>query len=102
MGKRTPAKRVQNGRKRVPISASKNESMIELCNYPQLADIAWNRTQTRIPESEAFALYERNWRFIDSAHLIRRERNLIGRLAKNFGNGIIHANISSSSSPANR
>jgi hypothetical protein len=78
------------------------QKAVNLSRYPQLADIAWNQTRAALPESEAFALYERNWRFIEVAKLTKHERLLIARLANKYGKGIVHANVSPSSSPANR
>lgn len=42
-----------------------------------------------IPAKEAFALYERNWRFVDQKHLTAREQLLIMKLADEFGHGIL-------------
>ena len=38
---------------------------------------------------DACALYESNWRFVDEAPLTPRERRLIERLTRQFGNGVI-------------
>ncbi|MBM5811982.1 MAG: hypothetical protein FJ191_08475 [Gammaproteobacteria bacterium] len=65
--------------------------MVRLADYPQLADLAWNRTDEFIPADEALQLYERNWRFIEPARLNERERNLIERLRAEFGNGDLNA-----------
>ena len=68
-----------------------DRSLVRLNDYPQLRDIAWNRTDTYVPAREAFALYERNWRFIDLARMNATERALLNRLAEEFGNGVINA-----------
>jgi len=65
--------------------------VVRLADYPQLADLAWNRTDEFIPADEALQLYERNWRFIEPARLNERERNLIERLRAEFGNGDLNA-----------
>jgi hypothetical protein len=58
--------------------------------FPELKMLAWNRDITRpIPGEEAFALYERNWRFVDQQRLTARERQLIDDLAKTFGRGVL-------------
>lgn len=62
-----------------------------LADYPQLGDLAWNRVDRFIAVEEAFQLYERNWRFIDTARLDERERQLIERLKASCGNGEINA-----------
>jgi hypothetical protein len=66
-------------------------AVIRLADYPQLRDLAWNRTDELIGAKEAFQLYERNWRFIDVARLEERERLLIERLKASCGNGEINA-----------
>ena len=35
-------------------------------------------------------LYERNWRFIDEKALLPHERDLIDRLTRDYGHGILH------------
>ena len=65
--------------------------LVRIADYPQLRDIAWNCHDELIPACEAFALYERNWRYVDAARLDDRERALIERLKAEFGAGILHA-----------
>ena len=43
-----------------------DSAVIRLAEYPQLRDLAWNRTDELIGAKEAFQLYERNWRFIET------------------------------------
>ncbi|TPI10226.1 hypothetical protein FJW06_24035 [Mesorhizobium sp. B4-1-3] len=58
--------------------------------FPELQALAWNRDVSRpIPAKEAFALYERNWRFVDQKRLTVREKLLIMKLADEFGHGIL-------------
>ncbi len=64
--------------------------LVRVADYPQLRDLAWNRSDELIPAAEAFALYERNWRFVDAARLNESERELIDRLKAEFGNGVIN------------
>ncbi|RWC26196.1 MAG: hypothetical protein EOS27_25960 [Mesorhizobium sp.] len=64
--------------------------MIVPAEFPELQALAWNRDAARpIPAEEAFALYERNWRFVDQKRLTTRERLLIQTLADKFGRGIL-------------
>lgn len=42
-----------------------------------------------MPACEAFALYERNWRFVDTGRLAAREMRLIRDLAAAYGNGVL-------------
>jgi len=64
---------------------------IRLSDFPQLKLIAWNRrSDDSIDEAEAFALYERNWRYVDEASLLPDERRLIERLTQAFGKGVLN------------
>lgn len=54
--------------------------------------LVWNRDDARpIPRDEALALYERNWRFVDTEHLTPREAKLINELVDEFGHGMMLA-----------
>ncbi|RRI05876.1 hypothetical protein EH240_04880 [Mesorhizobium tamadayense] len=67
-----------------------NIAPIVPAEFPQLQALAWNRDAARpIPAEEAFALYERNWRFVDQKRLTQREKLLIRKLADKFGHGIL-------------
>jgi hypothetical protein len=64
--------------------------MIDPAEFPELQALAWNRDPARpIPAEEAFALYERNWRFVDQKRLTAREKLLIQDLADKFGHGVL-------------
>lgn len=65
--------------------------LIRISDYPQLADIAWNRHDALISSREAFQLYERNWGFVNEAELQPHERDLIARLTQEFGSGLLNA-----------
>jgi hypothetical protein len=65
--------------------------VIRIAEYPALADIAWNLADKFIPAREAFALYERHWKYIRSEKLLPAEARLIARLTTEFGNGVINA-----------
>lgn len=65
--------------------------MINLRNYPQLRLICWNRDpEMELDDAEAFALYERNWRLVDASSLSEEERQLIERLTRDCGNGVMN------------
>lgn len=66
------------------------EAVVDSEAYPGLRDLCWSRTGRYLRAREAFALYERNWRFIDPAALTERERDLIRRLAEAFGEGLLN------------
>lgn len=65
--------------------------MIKLTDYPQLRLIAWNRQPDDVvTETEALALYEANWRWIDDRILTPEERKLIERLVQEVGQGVLN------------
>jgi hypothetical protein len=65
--------------------------MLHINDYPQLQSIAWNRRpEDLIKEQEAFALYERNWLYVDKALITPDEQALIERLTLQFGDGILN------------
>ncbi|MCA0001846.1 MULTISPECIES: hypothetical protein [unclassified Mesorhizobium] len=64
--------------------------MIVPAEFPELQALVWSRDATRpLPAEEAFAIYERNWRFVDQERLTTSERLLIQNLAEKFGQGIL-------------
>ncbi|RYY80184.1 MAG: hypothetical protein EOO69_03550 [Moraxellaceae bacterium] len=64
---------------------------VDLKDYPQLRLIAWHcQGCDFLMEEEAFALYERNWRYIDEKTLKSNERQLIIRLSNKFGHGVMN------------
>jgi len=67
------------------------EQVVDTQEYPGLRLLCWNRTERFIPAAEAFALYERNWRFVDPGALSPAERALVARLATRYGNGVLNA-----------
>ena len=69
---------------------TKRAQRIRLANYPMLREVAWSTDQEAVlTPREAFALYERNWRHIDREAMNRRERNLVERLTKTIGKGVL-------------
>ncbi len=57
-------------------------------DYPELKLLAWNRDPARpIAAEDAFALYERNWRFVDRERMSDREKALLDGLVQRFGKG---------------
>ncbi|GGY51200.1 hypothetical protein [Pseudoduganella albidiflava] len=64
---------------------------LKIGQYPQLALIAWSRrADDIITASEAFELYESNWRFIEQESLDDDERELIEVLTATCGNGLMN------------
>lgn len=64
--------------------------LLHIDDYPQLALLAWNRVVRDIAGDEALALYERNWRFVDTATLTDNEAALIAKLTKQYGHGVLN------------
>jgi len=62
--------------------------MIGPKHYPELKALVWNGDPERpIRPEEAFALYERNWRFVDRGRLSPAEGRLIEALTDEYGKG---------------
>ncbi|BCH20556.1 hypothetical protein MesoLjLc_03350 [Mesorhizobium sp. L-8-10] len=57
--------------------------------FPELTKLAWNRDPRRpMADDEVFALYERNWRFVDHEHLTEEETRLLRELCDKYGHGL--------------
>ena len=67
------------------------QELLRVGDYPGLELLCWNRRGPYITRQDAFALYERNWRFVDLGSTPQHERTLIDRLAQEFGGGVINA-----------
>lgn len=68
-----------------------DDTVIDLEKWPALRELAWNRAQRWIAAEDAFALYERNWRFVDRDRLTAGEAGLVDRLKRRFGAGMLNA-----------
>ncbi|MBI1906667.1 MAG: hypothetical protein HYS20_10600 [Rhodocyclales bacterium] len=67
------------------------DMQLRVADYPQLRLIAWNRREDDlVDEDEALALYERNWRYVDQQALSQDERQLIDRLVRQYGHGVLN------------
>lgn len=63
---------------------------IHLADYPMLREVAWSTDpEAELTPAEAFALYERNWRHIDPEAMDAPERDLVARLTKTVGKGVL-------------
>ena len=72
------------------LEAALDNLVVRVTEYPQLHDLAWNRVDELIPVREAFQLYERNWRFVDTKRMKPGERAFIARLVEKYGNGVLN------------
>lgn len=65
--------------------------MLRIADFPQLKLIAWSRDRDGfIEDDDALRLYERNWEYVDQSALSPEERQLIDRLSREFGNGVLN------------
>jgi hypothetical protein len=67
-----------------------DDALIEVAAYENLADLCWNRRDRFLGAEEAFRLYERNWRLVDTRRMKPAERALVDRLAARYGNGVLN------------
>jgi hypothetical protein len=67
-----------------------DQTIVETRRFPNLKLLCWNRAAPFLTERDAFGLYERNWRFVDSATMPEDERALIRRLAEKYGRGVLN------------
>ena len=64
--------------------------VLDLDDWPKLRELAWNRADHWIPAEDALAVYERNWRFVDVDELSQAEADLIDRLKRRYGGGVLN------------
>ena len=68
-----------------------NHEVVKVEDYPNLALLCWNQHMKHVTRSDAFDLYERNWRLLDDAELSDHERAFIEELTREFGRGVVNA-----------
>jgi hypothetical protein len=66
------------------------DAVVEVRKYPNLKLIAWNRVDPFLTARDAFGLYERNWKFVETKNLTAAERDLIRRLTEKWGRGVMN------------
>ncbi len=65
--------------------------LVRIADYPELRKLCWNRPpEAVLGGADALALYERNWRHVDSSALGAEERGLIQALATRYGGGVLN------------
>jgi len=65
-------------------------AVVETRTFPNLKLLCWNRAAPFVTERDAFGIYERNWRFVDTKTMADDERALIRRLAEKYGRGVLN------------
>ncbi len=67
------------------------EPQIDLEDTPVLRSLLWTgRQPARIPAREAFRHYENQWRFLREAELGEKERQILERLKRDYGRGLMN------------
>lgn len=67
------------------------QARVDLERYPVLKSLAWQRRGQRyVDETDALALYEAQWRFVEPELLLPREATLIRDLARRHGHGVLN------------
>jgi len=66
------------------------DAIVEVRKYPNLQLLAWNRVDPFLTDRDAFGLYERNWKFVDTKNMTDGERKLIRRLTEKWGHGVMN------------
>ena len=64
---------------------------VDVESYPTLGLLCRDLVVPRITRRDAFAIYERNWRWIDVADTPAHERELIASPAEELGGGLLNA-----------
>ncbi len=73
-----------------PHRDTRTVSMVRLADFPQLRAAAWHlHDSAEITETDAFDLYEHNWRYIDHAAMDARESSFVKHLADTWGGGLL-------------
>jgi hypothetical protein len=66
------------------------DAVVDVRKFPNLKLLAWNRVDRFLTARDAFGLYERNWKFVDTKNMPDRERELIRRLTERWGGGVMN------------
>ena len=72
------------------LKAFLQQTVIAIDDFENLKSLCWSRAERYLSAEEAFRLYERNWRHIDSKSMSDAERALIARLKERYGNGVLN------------
>lgn len=63
---------------------------VPIALYPQLRALCWNRPDDAVLDGpDALAIFERNWRHVDTAGLTAEERRLLDELVARYGAGVL-------------
>lgn len=74
--------------RKAPAPGTGLPASVRLADYPQLKRLAWQlHGVAELSPTDAFSLYERNWRHMDPGQLEPAERTLVQTLADQLGGG---------------
>ena len=63
-------------------------SNINRTHYHELNLLLWDQHQKFIEPKEALNLYEKRWAYVNKTRMADKEKQLIGRLTREYGNGV--------------
>jgi hypothetical protein len=73
------------------LAEEREADLVNLRDAPVLRSILWTgRERAEIPAREAFKHYENQWRYVRDARMGRKEKELVERLAKQYGRGLVN------------
>jgi hypothetical protein len=73
---------------RSALAAMLESETVEVDRFAQLKLLCWNRRSFYLSAEDAWSLYERNWRFVETGKLESGEKRLIATLCARFGAGL--------------
>ena len=57
--------------------------------YPELDLLLWDNVEPTVTGEEAFAIYERKWKYVHKDKLEKKEQALITALTQRYGKGLM-------------
>lgn len=69
-------------------SPNNQEHLVDRKAYPELDGILWDRTDRYIEMADAYAAYERRWRYVNAQCMSASEAQLLSALIRDIGKGM--------------
>ncbi|MCU7556077.1 hypothetical protein OCL06_15910 [Alteromonas sp. ASW11-19] len=63
--------------------------MLIIDDYPELKSVFWDWNDKEVDEKTAFEIIEKRWPYIDPENLTHNEKELINKLAKDYGHDLL-------------